>query len=108
MKRVTAHPSYRLARYIVIIALIVLGLTQLGWVTQKDTTYITVEVEEGDTLWQLASAVTDDQTDVRATVHDIVTRNNLAPNATIRPGQVLEVPVAAAVSSRVQAALQKR
>lgn len=108
MKRVTAHPSYRLARYIVIIALIVLGLTQIGWVAQPNMTYITVEVEEGDTLWQLASAVTNDRTDVRATVHDIVTRNNLSPNATIRPGQVLEIPVAAADSRRVQEALQKR
>ncbi|MDZ7801520.1 MAG: LysM peptidoglycan-binding domain-containing protein [Trueperaceae bacterium] len=45
----------------------------------------TVEIGPGDTLWEIAQAH-------EVTVDDLATANDLAPSATLQPGQVLEVP----------------
>lgn len=45
----------------------------------------TVEIEPGDTLWGIAQAH-------EVTVDQLATANDLAPSATLQPGQVLEVP----------------
>lgn len=94
--------------YIVLFGMLLLGIAQIGWVSHPATTYITVQVEEGDTIWHLASLVTNNQTDVRSTVAEIVQHNDLSHNAEIRPGQVLQVPVPASDAVRIQAVLQKR
>lgn len=103
------NASRRIVYYILIVTVMVLGLTQLGWVYHDSPAYIPVQIEEGDTIWNLAELVTDNQNDVRATVHDIVTRNNLAHNTTLQPGQVLDIPVPPDQdASRIEAALAKR
>lgn len=56
----------------------------------KTTAHI---VEENETLWDIASANTDDNTDVRLVINQIIKMNKLAPNAAISPGQRLIIPV---------------
>lgn len=56
----------------------------------KTTAHI---VEENETLWDIASANTDDNTDVRLVIDKIIEINKLAPNAAISPGQRLIIPV---------------
>ncbi len=48
-------------------------------------------VQAGDTLWDIAAAVTDDGGDVRAAVHDVRRLNDI-DGSVIVPGQVLRVP----------------
>ncbi len=48
-------------------------------------------VEAGDTLWEIAGAVTSDGGDVRAAVHDLRRLNGLV-GSMIVPGQVIQVP----------------
>ena len=48
-------------------------------------------VQAGDTLWDIAEAVSSEGEDVRATVLDIKHRNDLS-SSLIVPGQVLAVP----------------
>lgn len=74
-------------------AILILAGTQLGWMYHEDTAYITIQVQEGDTLWQLASAAADTDTDIRHTVHAMIETNHLAGNEDIYPGQVLQIPV---------------
>ncbi len=50
-------------------------------------------VSENETLWDIASANTDDNTDVRLVIDKIIEINKLAPNAAISPGQRLRIPV---------------
>lgn len=49
-------------------------------------------VEPGETLWELASTVADDGSDLRGIVRDIQEINQL-DGATIHPGQRLQLPV---------------
>ena len=51
-----------------------------------------VQVSAGDTLWEIASEVSEPGDDVRKVIHDIKRMNDL-DNSIIRPGQVLVVPV---------------
>lgn len=48
-------------------------------------------VESGETLWELASTVADDGSDLRGIVRDIQELNQL-DGATIHPGQRLQLP----------------
>lgn len=50
----------------------------------------TVLVQEGDTLWGIAKDAVGEKVDVRYTIRDIITENNL-DNANIRPGMTLKV-----------------
>lgn len=50
----------------------------------------TVLVQEGDTLWGIAKDAVGEKVDVRDTIRDIITENNL-DNANIQPGMTLKV-----------------
>lgn len=80
---------------ILLLFLLVLGIigTQSGWNYQKESTYITVSVQQGDTLWNLASLSAETDRDIRSVVQDIIESNHLQDNADIYPGQVLKIPV---------------
>ena len=85
--------NHTIGKYIFALAILILAGTQLGWMYHDDTTYVTIQVQDGDTLWQLASSAADTDTDVRHTVHAIIETNHLAGNESIYPGQILQVPV---------------
>lgn len=80
-------------KYIFLLGIFVLSFTQLGWMYSDNTVLVPVRVEKGETLWHIATVATNDDTDVRNTVHSILKTNHLAHNDDIYPGQVLQIPV---------------
>lgn len=54
-------------------------------------TYAYVLIEEGDTLWDIAKLYTDEDKDIRKSVHNIqVINDKLSKN--IYPGEIIKVP----------------
>ena len=80
---------------IVSLALLFLAITPLAisLAFTDNTTYTTVYVKPGDTVWQIASKYTTDKDDVREVVFEIRKINKLDNNAHVYPGQALKVPV---------------
>lgn len=57
------------------------------------TTYETVYVKPGDTVWQIAANYATPKDDVREIMFEIRRINKLDSNASVYPGQNLKVPV---------------
>lgn len=100
--------THTIGKYIFALVILILAGTQLGWMYHEETTYVTIQVQEGDTLWQLASAAADTDTDVRHTVHAMIETNHLSGNEDIYPGQVLQVPVKEVYLEQAKLKLQNR
>ncbi len=81
--------------FILAVSILAIASTQLGWIYHDEPSYITVQVQSGDTIWNLASETANSQTDIRYTVHEIIEINHLKNNQDIYPGQQLQIPVAA-------------
>ncbi|WP_371370986.1 LysM peptidoglycan-binding domain-containing protein [Sporomusa aerivorans] len=58
-----------------------------------NTTYETVYVKPGDTVWQIAAKYTTDKDDIRELIYEIRQINKLDNNAKVYSGQILKVPV---------------
>ncbi len=67
----------------------VLGLNRLGGVDEP--AYITVEIQSGDTLWELASQFGPDGIDPRKVVQEICRVNEISADQ-LRPGQEILIP----------------
>lgn len=80
-------------KYFLLLSILVLSFTQLGWMYRDDTVIVPIRVEKGETLWHIAAVAADDNTDVRNVIDSILKTNKLANNDDIYPGQVLQVPV---------------
>ncbi len=93
MKKQGKKYKFQFSRYIILGLILFLASMQLGWRSQENTDYIAVCVQEGDTIWSLASQVDDAETDIRMIVQDIVKINHLQNNENIYPGQSIKVPV---------------
>lgn len=61
-------------------------------ITQQMPTKVHV-VEKNETIWDIASATSGNDEDVRLVVDKIIKINKLAPNTHITPGQCLIIPV---------------
>lgn len=48
-------------------------------------------VEEGETLWDIASELAGDEQDVREVVYDLQKLNNIAPDADLKVGQKIVI-----------------
>ncbi|CQR73619.1 LysM domain/BON superfamily protein [Sporomusa ovata DSM 2662] len=59
----------------------------------EPTTYETIYVKPGDTVWQIAAKYMTDKDDVREIVFEIRRINKLDNDAKVYPGQALKVPV---------------
>lgn len=59
--------------------------------SMKPASYAQITVEEGDTLWTIASNLNDGDIDTRDLIDKIIKTNELK-NSQIAPGQVLLVP----------------
>ena len=57
------------------------------------TTYKTVYVKPGGTVWQIAASYVTAKDDVRELVYEIRRINKLDTNAKVYPGQALKVPI---------------
>lgn len=67
------------------------GLGMAGDRVQADDVQV-VTVEPGETVWDIARPVADEQgIDVREIVYQIQVNNNLDQNCTVRPGQQLVI-----------------
>ncbi|WP_296914342.1 LysM peptidoglycan-binding domain-containing protein [uncultured Megasphaera sp.] len=80
----------------------------MGWSYQPSQEYVSVAVESGQTVWQLASVVADEDTDVRQVMDSILKENGLTGTSDIRPGQVLRLPVAPGRAEQVRTALARQ
>lgn len=105
----TASITYIWRRFftgIFIAACIAFAGMQLGWASHPhNTSYVTVYVREGDTIWDYANLAADSHTDVRQVMCDIMTVNDLPGNAQIHPGQVLKIPVSPERAEQVKKGL---
>nr|DAE69735.1 MAG TPA: LysM [Caudoviricetes sp.] len=71
----------------------------IGWYTgaklayeQKATEISKIHyVEEGETLWDIASELASDEQDVREVVYDLQKLNGIAPNADLKVGQKIVI-----------------
>lgn len=97
-----------IGKYIFALIILILAGTQLGWVYHEETAYITVQVQAGDTVWQLAAAATDTDTDVRNIVHTMMETNHLSGNEGIYPGQLLQIPVKETYKEQAEINLRDR
>ncbi|WP_094606829.1 Cell division suppressor protein YneA [Sporomusa silvacetica DSM 10669] len=77
------------------LVLVILALTPLAISRAfvAPTTYETIYVKPGDTVWQIAANYITDKDDVREVVFEIRRINKLDNNAKVYPGQALKVPV---------------
>ncbi|MDD2217752.1 MAG: LysM peptidoglycan-binding domain-containing protein [Eubacteriales bacterium] len=67
----------------------ILGIYDAASLTKIE--YKTVSIENGDTLWEIASEYMPD-TEIRRAVHKLCTINDLE-SAQIYPGQIIKVPM---------------
>ena len=76
-----------------VIGILAIVATQLGWSYQEEPAYAVVRVQAGDTVWRLASQAATQEEDVRYVVQDIMKSNHLQENEDIYPGQTIKVPI---------------
>lgn len=87
-KRFTAFLS------IVILACIMITGSAMGFFTasSKDVTkYTTIQVQAGDTLWNLAKVYGNDHKDIREVIYDICKLNNVSAES-LKAGQYITIP----------------
>lgn len=92
-------------KYVVLAVLALFMCTQIGWSYQPSQEYLSVTVEPGQTVWQLASVAAGDDMDVRQVVNEILEDNGLTGTSDIRPGQILRLPIAPGRAEEVRTAL---
>ena len=95
-------------KYVVLAILALFMCTQIGWSYQPSQEFVSVTVEPGQTVWQLASVAAGDDTDVRQVMDSILKENGLTGTSDIRPGQVLRLPVAPGRAEQVRTALARQ
>ena len=95
-------------KYVVLAILAPFRCTQIGWSYQPSQEFVSVAVETGQTVWQLASVAAGDDTDVRQVMDSILKENGLTGTSDIRPGQVLRLPVAPGRAEQVRTALARQ
>lgn len=61
-------------KYVVLAVLALFMCTQIGWSYQPSQEFVSVTVEPGQTVWQLASVAAGDDTDVRQVMDSIFER----------------------------------
>lgn len=92
-------------KYVILAVLALFMCTQIGWSYQPSQEYLSVAVEPGQTVWQLASVAAGDDMDVRQVVNEILEDNGLTGTSDIRPGQILRLPIAPGRAEEVRTAL---
>lgn len=77
----------------IIIAMIVLSLVSNNKVHSSyyEIEYVSIEVKEGDTLWNIASKYLTDYSDIRKAIYDIKALNKL-DSSYIYPGDIIKIP----------------
>ena len=68
----------------------VLGLNNASGMTEPKDPY-QIEIQYGDSLWNIASEYGPDNTDIRKIVHEICELNDITADS-LQPGQIILVP----------------
>lgn len=96
-KRYRIKSKYRFTLFVAI--MLVLVISMVGTFTGNNTvesltkvTYAEVQVEPGDTLWDLAKSFGPPDQDLRKVVFEICKINHVSAD-TIYPGQTLRIPL---------------
>lgn len=61
--------------------------------SSSDENYVKIEVQEGDSLWELAELVEEDQSLSKTAFIEWVTERNHLTSDTINPGDILVLPI---------------
>jgi len=87
-------PKKRIRLIMAIILLIGVMQVVLPLMTSANTptNYITLIVEEGDSLWAIAKKYNSDNMEIRKYI-SIIRKHNQKQDALLQPGEVLEIPV---------------
>ena len=101
-KRKTQKNWLKTGKYAVLTAILLLAVTQLGMTYHTNDQYVPIRVQNGDTIWQIASVAADNKNDVRSVVNDIIETNHLNHDQQIYPGQTLQIPVTASRADTVR------
>lgn len=96
MKRYRIVNARRFTSFLTVMLLLIIFIagTALGMfdASSKDKiTYTTVQVQAGDTLWQLAKTYGPEKQDIRMTVYQICQLNNVSAE-TLMAGQYITIP----------------
>ncbi|MGI6765613.1 MAG: LysM peptidoglycan-binding domain-containing protein [Lentihominibacter sp.] len=96
-KRYRVKSKFRFITFIVIMLGLTIGAFGIvsGLYTSTALTvpeYTTVQIEAGDTLWDIAGEHMDDGTDPRRAVYEICRVNDINAGD-IKPGMILSIPV---------------
>jgi LysM repeat protein len=96
---ISANPSVRVVVLLITVAVVLVLLLATGVgasvgtsVSLESAEFVTHQVADGDTLWDIASVHTPPSEDVRRTVYEIRVANGLE-GSLIVPGQILRIPV---------------
>lgn len=76
--------------FVVMASNTLLGLNNASSLTQKE--YIQIEVERGDTLWDIANKYMPESKDIRRSVYTLCDVNGIAAHE-LKEGQILIIPV---------------
>lgn len=73
--------------------LLVYGLLKINVVEGiAESEFIEIHVKSGDTLWDLAKKFSPENQDIRKSLYEINTLNNLS-SSEIYPGQIIKIPL---------------
>lgn len=89
-KRFTLMPAVALAALCALVT--IPTLSSYGLHAAAPVNYASVDVQPGDSLWQLAAPYTSDRENIEDTIDAIMAANHLS-SATIVPGQRLRIPL---------------
>lgn len=93
--RIKSRTRFTLFIAIALILIVTMANTILGFNDASSMTlqeYISIEIEAGDTLWQIASDYMPDDMDPRMAVHKLCQINSIDAEM-LQPGQIIKVPV---------------
>ena len=95
MKKYRIVSKIRFSIFIIILAMAIVA--SVAFITGSTASgesipqYYTVEVQAGDTLWDIAERYCDKGTDIREVIYEIREANNLSPED-IEPGDSIKIP----------------
>lgn len=98
MGKIKARRQRNLMQYGIMAAIVVMMLTvlsplQLSNPYLRSASFETVTVQQQDSVWDIASRYTQDKKQVRRLTEAIIEINALSPDAEIKAGQRLQIPV---------------
>ena len=93
--RIKSQFRFTLFICICVISIVALSNTVLGFNDASGLTkvnYAEIEIQSGDTIWEIASSFNNDGLDIRKVVHEICEINEITADQ-LHPGMIIQVPM---------------